>query len=174
MDDAAANGNSNRGEKLDLLLGQVQSLIMEAGALPADDVTDDRFKLEDKKRRIAQEVFEHTASKRLDAAKVDYAKAKQDVALAVQEDGNDKEKHRLREILAREQTFINSTNPERIETAISDLSHIRFSILMRKPVTFGMFEQANATFLHERSVANWLSKAESGTSLPGHGMTCGR
>jgi molecular chaperone DnaK len=104
------------------------------GVLSRDnDVTDDRFKLEDKKRRIAQEVFEQTASKRLDAAKVDYAKTKQEVALLVQEDGNDKEKHNLREVLAREQTFINSTNPERVETAIRDLLRIQFPILMRKP-----------------------------------------
>jgi molecular chaperone DnaK len=141
MDDAAVNGNHNAAEKLNLLLSQVQGLIIDAGALSTDDVTDDRFKLEDKKRRMAQEVFEHTASKRVDAAKVDYAKTKQEVALLVQEDGNDKEKHNLREVLAREQTFINSTNPERVETAIRDLSRIQFPILMRKPdFLVGMFE----------------------------------
>jgi molecular chaperone DnaK len=140
-DYATANGNHDTAEKLNLLLNQVQALIIEAGALSTDDVTDDRFKLEDKKRRMAQEVFEHTASKRLDAAKVDYADKKQEVALLVQEDGNDKEKHNLREIIAREQTFINSTNPERVETAIRDLSRIEFPILMRKPdFLVGMFE----------------------------------
>jgi hypothetical protein len=51
------------------------------------------------------------------------------------------EKHNLREIIAREQTFINSTNPERVETAIRDLSRIQFPILMRKPdFLVGMFE----------------------------------
>jgi molecular chaperone DnaK len=140
-DEAAANGNYESAEKLECLLGQVHSLITECGALPADDVTDDRFKLEDKKRRVAQEVFELTASKRLDAAKAAYAEAKQEVSALTQENGNDREKHQLREILAREQTFINSTNPERIEAATGDLERIRWQILMRMPnFLIGMFE----------------------------------
>jgi molecular chaperone DnaK len=119
----------------------VQSLITECGALPADDVTDDRFKLEDKKRRVAQEVFELTASKRLDAAKAAYADAKQEVSALTQENGNDREKHQLREMLAREQTFIHSTSPERIEAATGDLERIRWQILMRMPdFLIGMFE----------------------------------
>jgi molecular chaperone DnaK len=54
---------------------------------------------------MAQEVFELTVSKRLDAAKAAYAEAKQEVSALTQENGNDREKHQLREILAREQTF---------------------------------------------------------------------
>ena len=140
-DEAAANGNHKSAEMLERLLGQVQSLITVCGALPADDVTDDRFKLEDKKRRVAQEVFDLTSSKRLDAAKAAYAEAKQEVSALTQENGNDREKHQLREILAREQTFIHSTSPERIEAATGDLERIRWQILMRMPdFLIGMFE----------------------------------
>jgi molecular chaperone DnaK len=47
----------------------------------------------------------------------------------------------LREVVAREQTFIHSTNPERIETATADLKRVRFQILMRMPdFLVGMFE----------------------------------
>ena len=106
-----------------------------------DDVTDDRFKLEDKKRKIAQDVFELTSSKRVDAAKAAYAEAKGRVGGLVSENGNDREKHIYREIVAREQTFVHSTNPERIETATSELESVRWSILMRMPdFLVGMFE----------------------------------
>jgi molecular chaperone DnaK len=123
------------------LLAQVHALISECGAVSADDVTDDRFKLEDKKRRVAQDVFELTSSKRLDAAKAGYSAAKQEVSSFVAENGNDRDSHNLREIIAREQTFVHSTNAERIETAINELERIRFRILHRMPgFLVGMFE----------------------------------
>lgn len=140
-DDAVANDNHDAADKLDRLLGQVQELITGCGTLAADDVTDDRFKLEDRKRRLAQEVFELTSTKRLDSAKTAYFEAKQSVSVLVQENGNDREKHQLREVVAREQTFIHSTNPERIETATADFERIRFQILMRMPgFLVSMFE----------------------------------
>lgn len=136
-----AGGNHDAAQGLERLLGEVQGLISECASLSDDDVTDDRYKLEDKKRKIAQGVFELTASKRIDAAKAAYATAKMEVTQIVSENGNDREKHQLREIIAREQTFINSTNPERIESAIAELEQLRWHILMRTPdFLIGMFE----------------------------------
>ncbi len=141
IDEAGTNGNHDAAQGLERLLGQVQGLIAECGSLAEDDVTDDRFKLEDKKRKIAQSIFELTASKRIDAAKGAYALAKAEVSDTVSETGNDRERHQLREIVAREQTFINSTNPERIEAATAELERIRWHILMRSPdFLVGMFE----------------------------------
>lgn len=141
IDEAAGNGNHDAAQGLERLLSQVQSLIPEVASLAHDDVTDDRFKLEDKKRKIAQNVFELTASKRVDAAKAAYDAAKDEVGRLVSESGNDREKHIYREIIAREQTFINSTNPERIETATNELERVRWAILMRMPdFLMSMFE----------------------------------
>ena len=140
-DEASANDNQDAAERLQKLLGKVHALMSECGALSSDDVTDDRFKLEDQKRRVAQELFELTSSKRLDAAKAAYVEAKQAISLLVEESGNDKERHQLRQSLAREQTFINSTNPERVEAATRELERIRWPILMRIPdFLAGMFE----------------------------------
>lgn len=57
-----------------------------------DDSTDDRFKIEDQERKIAQEMFSATASKRLDIAKTEYAGTKDSVSELVSENGNDREK----------------------------------------------------------------------------------
>lgn len=47
----------------------------------------------------------------------------------------------FREIVAREQTFVNSSNPERIEAATSEIERIRYAVLMRMPdFLVGMFE----------------------------------
>lgn len=141
IDDAIDNNNQETAQKLDKLLDQVQELFAESDVLLADDITDDRFKLEDKKRRLAQEVFHLTSSKRLDAAKVDYLDAKQSVSTLVQDNGNDREMHQLREIISLEQAFIHSTNPERIQAATVNLEGIRYQILMRMPnFLIGMFE----------------------------------
>jgi molecular chaperone DnaK len=141
IDEAESNGNADAAQGLEKLLSQVQGLIAESGSLSYDDGTDDRFKLEDKKRKIAQDVFELTSSKRVDAAKTAYSAAKSEVAELVSDNGNDREKHSFREIVAREQTFVNSSNPERIEAATSELDRIRFEILMRMPdFLVGMFE----------------------------------
>lgn len=161
-EEAAEKSNYDAAEGLERLLGQIQGLISECGGLSPDDVTDDRFKLEDKKRKIAQEVFELTASKRLDAARAAYDTAKHEVSDLVSETGNDHEKHQLREILAREQTFINSTNPERVEAATAELETIRWRILMRMPnFLVGIFEHLveNRTSMNDQLQAKQLIEA---------------
>lgn len=162
IDEAESNGNSDAAKGLEKLLSQVQGLISECGSLSHDDVTDDRFKLEDKKRRVAQDVFELTSSKRVDAAKTAYYSAKSEVAELVSDNGNDREKHLFREIVAREQTFVNSSNPERIEAATSEIDRIRYAVLMRMPdFLVGMFEHLmqNSHSMNDQLQAKQLIEA---------------
>ena len=141
IEDAQANDNHDGAAKLEKLNNELQSLIVESASLSSDDVTDDRFKLEDKKCKIAQGVFELTASKRIDAAKANYLQAKSDTASMVQESGNDRERNQLKETLAREELHIHSTNPERIDAATSELQRLHFQILARQPdFLVGMFQ----------------------------------
>ena len=114
IDEADAKGNDDVTDRLNHLLSQVQDRIGDSGGLSGDDVTDDRFKLEDKTRRVAQSMFDLTAPKRLEAVKAAYYKEKEMIAAIVHDHGNDREKQKLREIINREQAFIHSTNPERI------------------------------------------------------------
>jgi len=138
--EAEANGNREASEKLDKLVTKVQDLIVVAGTMSDDDVTDDRFKFEDQKRKIAQEMFSATSSKRLDIVKSAYQDSKKDVAQLVNQNGNDREKHAISAIFAREQVFLNSTNPKKIQTEIDDLEAIRYEILARDPEFLtGMF-----------------------------------
>lgn len=140
VEEAEEAGNREAAAKLTKVLGGVQELMAAASDLAEDDVTDQKFQLEDRKRRLAQEMFELTSSKRLDAAKANYAEVKNDVAVLVRESGNDRERHILSEIIAREPTFLSSTNPEKIQQITEELNSIRWTILARSPEFLkGMF-----------------------------------
>ena len=159
IDSAIENGNHDATKGLEKLVEKVQKLIVSCGNLAEDDVTDDRFKLEDQKRKIAQEVFELTASKRIDAARSQYQTEKSKASILVQDQGNDREKHLLRDLIAREATFINSSNSERIEAAASEMHNLRWGILARTPeFLMDMFEHLvkSRTSMNDQSLANEL------------------
>lgn len=133
IDDAQNNGHKDTAEGLEKVLDGVQTLVETAAELAVDDVTDKRFQLEDQKRKLAQQMFVLTSGKRLNQVKAAYQETKSEVAELVRESGNDREKHVMTEILAREQTFINSTSPDKIQTVVDELGRLRYQILMRTP-----------------------------------------
>ena len=149
VEQAEVGGDREAASKLNKVLDGVQELMAAASDLTEDDVTDQKFTLEDRKRKLAQEMFELTSSKRLDAAKIEYSEAKSELALLVRESGNDRERHALSEVIAREPSFLSSTNPEKIQQISGELNNIRWAILARSPEFLkGMF-----THLIERRVA---------------------
>ena len=129
--EALSHENYEVVEKLEKLRVPVQELQGEAMLLTLDDVTDHRYKLEDRKRKIAQELNQLTAGKRLERLRNEYQTAKGEITDLVNESGSDRERRQLDEIVA--QTFLNSTNPQKLEGAIEQLHHISFQILRRTP-----------------------------------------
>ncbi len=131
--DAAEGGNAEVQSRLERLLQPVQHLMSEAAKLCSDDVTDDRFQLEDRKRKLAQELHDLTSGKRLEQARSAYAETKQEVATLVRESGNDRERHMLSAIIGREASFTQSNNPEKIAAMTGQLQQIQWQILARTP-----------------------------------------
>jgi molecular chaperone DnaK len=141
IEDAEKNGNRNTAVSLETVLTNVETLMGDAASLKEDDVTDKKFQLDDTKRRLAQDMFELTSGKRLDQARLAYEEARAEVSQLVRESGNDRERHVLQEVVAREQAFINSTNPVRIQGATTELERLRWKILLRTPgFLVGMFK----------------------------------
>lgn len=132
--EALSNENYEVAEKLDELRGPVEKLHDDAMilTLTPDDVTDDRYKLQDSKRKIAQELYKLTAGKRLERLRADYQTAKNEVTEIVNESGNDLERQQLHEVIARERTFLISKNPQKLELEIDQLHHIGFQTLCRR------------------------------------------
>lgn len=140
IDQANETGSRETVDGLTKVLSGVQELIGSAADLASDDVTDKKFQLEDKKRKLAQSMFELTSGKRADQARVNYAEIKSKVQAIVRESGNDRERHAVSEIIAREQSFISSTSAEKINEIAGELDSIRWHILHRTPEFLrGMF-----------------------------------
>jgi molecular chaperone DnaK len=141
IEDAAESGNKSLTRDLEAVLTKVQELIVAAGSISEDDVTDKKFQIEDQKRKLAQAAFELTSGKRLDHARTDYLEVRSEVQQLVRESGNDRERHVFSEIVAREQIFLTSSSPEKILAVKEELNSIRWQILMRTPEFLqGMFQ----------------------------------
>jgi molecular chaperone DnaK len=133
LEEAEDAGDREAVPRFSKVLSGVEEVMAAASALAEDDVTDQKFQIEDRKRKLAQEIFELTSSKRLDTVKADYMRERDELSALVRSSGNDRERHLLAEIVAREPSFLSSTNPEKISQISEELSTIRWSILMRSP-----------------------------------------
>lgn len=133
IDDASKSDDKTVATGLEKLLGEVQTLIGDGASIAEDDVTDKKFQIEDKKRRLAQQMFDLTSSKRLSQARTEYQTTRSEVGQLVRDSGNDKERHFMADLLAREQSFVNSSQPEKLQAATAELERIRATILVRTP-----------------------------------------
>ena len=162
----SASDNIETEKELAAVQREVQELLLETGNLSEDSITDDKFKLEDKKRNVAQKLHQITSRKRLESCKQEYKEVKELVTGIVHEAGNDQEKHRLKDIVRREEVFLNSNSYSTIESAISELTSIQNTILFRTPAFLvNVFEHLvdNRVSMNDQLQANSL--IETGKSL---------
>jgi molecular chaperone DnaK len=143
--EAISNENYEAAQQLEKLRVPIQGLYAEVMQLASykddDDVTDDRYKLDDRKRKLAQELDQMTAGKQLDRLRSEYETAKDETADIVNESGNDSERRQLNEVISQELTFVNSPNPQKLQERIAQLRRIGFGILRRTPdFQIGWFE----------------------------------
>jgi molecular chaperone DnaK len=138
--EAEENNNKEVAEELDKLQRDVEGLTARATLLSIDDVTDDRFKFEDQKRRIAQRIYQVTAGKKLEAAKAEYTATKHELADLVRRLGTSKEQQQFEEQMGQDFAVTVSNNLERVRAANAALDRLHFQILERTPeFLMGMF-----------------------------------
>jgi len=133
MEEAIANEQFEVAREIDKLQRNAHQLRQATARITVDDVTGEKFILDETKRRIAQELCHLTVGKRVQQLQAKYRQAKEEATETINESGNDLERRQLREVIVREHTFMDSTNPKKLEEAISALRQIRFQILRRKP-----------------------------------------
>ena len=144
IEDADENGRRDVSAGLNRVLSGLHGVMGEVAALSTDDVTDKKYQLEGKKRELAREFYELIADKRLDAARREYQEARDSATAAVADSGNDRERTKVKDILARESTFISSSALERIQAETEALKQIEYGILFRTPDFLkGMFSHLN-------------------------------
>jgi molecular chaperone DnaK len=131
---AAVNlNNFESAEELKHLKKRVTDIEKEVAKLTPDDSTDDRYKLEDEKRRCAAEVGRLTKGKRFDTERRQYEEMRDRCELLVGEHGNDRERKHLDELLKRESYVLEAGNARRLEELTEQLSTLAFTVLRRVP-----------------------------------------
>jgi molecular chaperone DnaK len=112
---------------------QMVEIQNESYDLTEDDVTDKRYQLEDKKRKLAQEIDNATRDKHLQVAKADYLEKKQSAIEVSADYGNEQEKEAINGIISQEPTFLNSNNIIKIREKTGDLHSLILMILWHTP-----------------------------------------
>lgn len=125
--------NFESAEELKRLKKRVADLEKEAAKLTPDDSTDDRYKLEDEKRRCAAEVGRLTKGKRFDTERRQYEEMRDRCELLVGEHGNDRERKHLDELLKRESYVLEAGNARRLEELTEQLNTLSYTVLRRVP-----------------------------------------
>lgn len=105
----------------------------ETEKLNDDDVTDDKYKLEDRKRKIAQEIDSATKHKRIQKVKEHYFETKQECLKLIDENGNDHERKTFNDIVSQEEAFMSTNSPIKIQEKSDELQSIIGQIKWRTP-----------------------------------------
>jgi molecular chaperone DnaK len=120
-------------KKLHSVTTKMNEVVEETSNLVFDDVTDKRYQLEDKKRKIAQEIDNATKDKRVQIAKGEYFEVKERCSELLSEHGNDYERKIFNDIVSQEKAFLASQSPLKVQEWTDQLQAITMQVLWRTP-----------------------------------------
>jgi molecular chaperone DnaK len=130
----------------------------ETASLTFDDVTDKRYQLEDKKRKIAQEIDSATKNKRIQQVSEHYYKIKQECFDMLNTLGNDHERKYYNDIISQEPAFFATNSPIKIQEKSDEIDSLLTKIRWRSPEFLSLvFEWCN----NNKSKMNDHSQAKS-------------
>jgi len=139
--EATAKEDFEVASSLSKIRKDMDFVCVETDNLTSDDVTDKRYQLEDKKRKIAQEIDNVTQNKRIQQVKDLYFNIKLECEKILNENGNDHEWKTYKDIVAQEHTFFATNSPMKIQERSEDLQSIITKIRWRTPeFLIGLFE----------------------------------
>jgi molecular chaperone DnaK len=119
--------------ELNKLCRKMEEIVEETQSLTLDDVTDKKYQLEDKKRKLAQEIDNATKDKRIGKAKEEYIETKAECEKLLNENGNDYERKSFNDITVQEKAFFATNSPIKIQEKTDELQNIIRQIRWRSP-----------------------------------------
>jgi molecular chaperone DnaK len=134
----------------------------ETFTLSFDDVTDNKYKLENKKRKIAQEIDNATKHKRIQKVKETYFKLKLECNKSIDTNGNDHERKSFNDLVSQEGAFMSTNSPIKIQEKSDELQSIISQIRWRTPdYLMGVFNwlKVEQTSMNDQSQAKSLIDA---------------
>ncbi|MGD9487149.1 MAG: Hsp70 family protein [Calditrichaceae bacterium] len=120
-------------KELNKIKTNIDELTGESLVLEIDDITDSRYQIEDKKCKIAQEIYLATQDKEVEIAKSTYFEMKQKCDDTIIENGNDIERKHFNDIIKQEPIFLNSKSALKIREKTDKLDEITWIINWRTP-----------------------------------------
>lgn len=162
IEEATENEDYETASKLSKLKRDMENVSYETDSLTSDDVTDKRYQLEDKKRKIAQEIDSATKNKRIHQVKAIYFERKEQCNKMLDENGNDHERKTFNDIVAQESAFFATNSPLKIQEKSDELNNIITRIRWRTPdFLVGIFKwcRDNHTRMNDQSQSKSLIDA---------------
>jgi molecular chaperone DnaK len=144
------------------LKDEMEKVSEETENLTNDDVTDKRYQLEDKKRKIAQEIDSATKNKRIQQVKAHYFEVKEECLKLLDENGNDHERKTYNDIVSQENVFFATNSPLKIQEKSDEMHSIISRIRWRTPEFLtGIFQwcKRNQTRMNDQAQAKSLVDA---------------
>ena len=132
--DAEANENYEVAADLNAIKKELRSLIMRLNNLREDDVTDEKFQIEDQKRKLAQQIDNLTRDKHIIKVKMDYFSTKRWTKNTVEaEHATEHDKSQFDDIINREKSFLATNSRLKIQEVIDQLQDLRGRVAWRSP-----------------------------------------
>jgi molecular chaperone DnaK len=163
IQEAEGREDYETAKKLSDVRKRMADVTTQASDLASDDVTDKRYQLEDKKRKIAQEIDNATKDKRVQVAKAEYFEVKERCFELLNEHGNDYERKIFKDIVSQESAFLASQSPMKIQELTDQLQAITMQVLWRTPqflvLIFKDLVQNHRTQFNDQNQAKSLIEA---------------
>lgn len=163
IQEAEGREDYETAKKLSDVRKKMADVTSQASDLTSDDVTDKRYQLEDKKRKIAQEIDNATKDKRVQVAKAEYFEVKERCMELLNEHGNDYERKIFKDIVSQEPAFLASQSPIKIQEWTDQLQAITMQVLWRTPqflvLIFKDLVQNHRTQFNDQNQAKSLIEA---------------
>ncbi|MGB0982603.1 MAG: Hsp70 family protein [Saprospiraceae bacterium] len=134
ISDAEHNENYEVAADLNVIKKELRSLIMRLNNLRDDDVTDEKFQIEDQKRKLAQRIDNLTRDKHIIKVKMEYFATKRSAREAIEnEHATEGDKQQFEQIMSREKAFLATNSRLKIQEVINQLSELRGRIYWKSP-----------------------------------------
>lgn len=131
--DTAEQENHEARKELSIIKKEFDILEAETDALVDDDVTDKRYQLEDKKRKLAQAIDNATRDKHINVLRNKYFEMKNWCRDIMAEHGNESEKQRFYNATNDEASFMHAQSAIRLKEQTEVLRGIIATIIWRTP-----------------------------------------
>jgi len=133
LDFAKENNDYEKIEVLYTLQSDIGKIQKEVDEVDENDTTDKRYQLEDKKREVAQNYFKTIRDEKINKIKKEYLDLKPEVERLIAQFGDYSEQEYFKEIIEKENIYLNSNNISKVEELLEELESLKFQMHWKEP-----------------------------------------